>query len=98
MGFYSTHGSAGGGGIGGSSVGVSSRGKIEDNSGHQYNVSYTVNVNAGQFNAALGSVVYSNASQYVLSNAQSSSENNCTDAALAGCVLRALTIYQMVVG
>jgi hypothetical protein len=83
MGFYPTHGSVGGGSSGGSSAGASSNGKIEDNSGHQYNVSYTVNVNASQFNSALSGVVNSSASQYVLSNVQSGPENNCTDAAVA---------------
>lgn len=80
MGFYPTHGS---GVTGGSSAGLSSPAKIEDNSGHSYNVSYTVNVTASQFKSALQGVVSSSTSKYTLSSIQSDPEHNCTDAALS---------------
>jgi len=59
------------------------KGIIKDDSGHPYNVSYTVNVSVTNFNAALTGVVLDNGtSNYVLTNAFGS-ERNCTDAALS---------------
>lgn len=60
--------------------GVSSPGIIQDDSGHPYNVSYTINVTASEFNAALAGVVQANGKQYILTDFQSL-EFNCTDAA-----------------
>ncbi len=64
--------------------GVASKGIIKDDSGHPYNVSYAINVTASQFNAALSGVVSDNAnSAYILTNIQSGTEHNCTDAAIS---------------
>jgi hypothetical protein len=63
--------------------GVDSKGVIKDDSGHPYNVSYTISATAAQFNAALSGVVNDNAnSKYILSNIQPGTERNCTDAAI----------------
>lgn len=59
------------------------KGIIKDDSGHPYNVSYTANVSATNFNASLTGVVLDNGtSNYVLTNLFGR-ERNCTDAALS---------------
>jgi hypothetical protein len=65
--------------------GVGSKGVIKDDSGDSYNKSYTINVTASQFNAALSGVINDNTNaSYILSNLQLSySEYNCTDAAIS---------------
>lgn len=60
-----------------------SKGAMEDNSGHEADVSYTISVTKAQFEAALQKVESDFTSKkYVLTNLNST-EYNCTDAALS---------------
>ncbi|SFA41224.1 hypothetical protein SAMN04488511_102274 [Pedobacter suwonensis] len=63
--------------------GVSSPGAIKDNSGHVYDVKYTMNVTAAQFQAALDKMQSDfNNKRYELTNVYLA-EYNCTDAAIS---------------
>ncbi|MDR6516663.1 hypothetical protein [Chryseobacterium camelliae] len=60
-----------------------SHGAMENNSNHQADVSYTINVTEGQFNAALAKVEDDFESKmYILTNIDGN-EYNCTDAAIS---------------
>lgn len=60
-----------------------SPGVIKDDSGHDYDVSYSVTVTATKFEIALGSVVSdSKGKNYMLSNDLGGQEYNCTDAGI----------------
>ncbi len=73
-------------------LGISSKAIIKDDSGHPYNVSYALNVNAGQFNAALARLSQDNAtSNYTLSN-MIGTERNCTDAAISWMTVAGATL------
>lgn len=63
---------------------IASAGAIKDDSGHTYDVSYTINVSQSQFNAALTalSLDYQN-TDYVLFNSPAADAYNCTDAAIS---------------
>ncbi len=76
--------------------GMISDGVIKDDSSHPYDVSYTVNVNASQFQTALGAVIYDNGfRQYILSDyLGGGSEYNCVDAARTWLMIAGVALPQ----
>lgn len=65
------------------SLGANVNGVIKDDSGHQFDVSYSAFVNSSQFQFALNNVIADNLTKnYILSNVNGGIEYNCTDAAI----------------